>query len=278
MVDKAMRYIAENALKVVSLDTEGQTLKFGKTPFKTQGSVGMVGGDGSIKLHELIRWPREYLIDPSKPNFLTGSCWDDMKYGPNLTIVRSKVAELLLTADIIVLHGQNGDLRGLYFSLADYERIKDKIRDIEAYYCHRRNGGSLALQFATYLIFGEVLQGRDYHYAIQDAYFTMLLYLADREEIEKTYQRYKNNITIDKEGFSHVHYPPNKQMSGLIRRHMDEFGDWPHSIRSKKAPAKRRAAFDGVWEDENDFYLEEMRVEGKEFVEPDSIPRRPLLI
>ena len=87
--------------------------------------------------------------------------------------------EWLFNAEIIVFHDQASDLRGLSFTEEDYSMIQHKIRDAGSRYSYRENGTPLALQLATYLMFGEVIQNR-YHYAMQDAYFTSMLHLADR--------------------------------------------------------------------------------------------------
>lgn len=229
MVMNSVELIRKNKLKVISLDIVGQTLLIGDHYFGVPGSYGMMTTNG-VASCDLIRWARHLLLDPYNENILTGLKFDYIKYCRNITISRIRVMEFLSDADIIVLHGLTSVLQKLGFTRNNYNLIRHKIRDIGAYYnCHKQYS-TLSLQLATYLIFGMPIHGLKRHYAIHNAYFILCLYLADRERIEKTYEKAKSNVEREN-GWPVVHYPLNSQICGLLRRHMEVFGDWPQEIK-----------------------------------------------
>ncbi|XP_074605734.1 uncharacterized protein LOC141858776 [Brevipalpus obovatus] len=232
MVMNSVEFIRKNGLKVIALDIIGHTLRIGCHNFGVPCSIGMMNTEG-IALCDLIRWPKDLLLDSDNEKILTGLKFDHIKYGQNFTLTRMRVVELLLDADLIVLHGQASVIQKLNFTCEDYNLIRNKIRDIGAYYnCHKEYS-TLSLQFATYLIFGESIQGMRKHYAIHNAYFILCLYLADRKRIEKTYEQARSNV-YSENGWPVVRYPLNSQICGLLKRHMEAFGDWPEEI--KKSP------------------------------------------
>ena len=81
------------------------------------------------------------------------------------------------------------------------------------------------------------------HYAIKDAFFTRLLYLADREKIKETFETCKYNMD-EEDPWGEVIHALNIQMTDLSQRHMRKYGDWPEIIRSR--PYKNRPSFDGL--------------------------------
>lgn len=257
----AARQCLAAGLKIVALDIEGQTLRIDKILYGVPGSVGMVGNGRNIVLHEIIHWPRE-LLASDKPQHLTGLDFKAGQYGNTLAYVRERVFSILSSADRIILHGQSGDLKGLYFKQAEYDEIRHKIRDVGAYYNIRRNGGTMAVQIATYLLFQEVIQGLQLHYAIVDAFWTLALYYADMDAIEDCYENCQNDIRYDN-GWPEVVYPPNKTMSWLYQQYQAWFNEWPYPIKRRKVGKPRR-----LHHDDDD----------TEFVEPADEPRPPYLL
>lgn len=237
---KNIEICKNKGLKVIAMDIEGQTLTINNRFYRVPGSIGIVGNGGDIVVHDIIHWPKDLLHQPDKPNYITGLDFKACQHGPTLAYARKKTAQALLDADIIVLHGQAGDLKGLFFNQYDYDLIKDKIRDIGAYYNIRTASiGCMSVQLATYLIFQEMIQGKKLHYAIQDAYFTLMLYYADMEDIEYTYESCKHDI-IYEGGFTKVIYPPNAQMASLYLNYADNFDHWPLPIKLKKFGGERK--------------------------------------
>lgn len=58
---EAWLYLEKTGIRVVSLDIEGRALKIDNLLFGVPGSVGMTDHNGKIGLHELIKWPKEFL-------------------------------------------------------------------------------------------------------------------------------------------------------------------------------------------------------------------------
>lgn len=229
---RAIERLSKATEVVVALDCKGQTLKIENLLYGVPGSVGIVGMRNSIVLHDILRWPQKLLANPN-PNWLTRLSWEACQHGPTLGIVRSRVAEVLWSAKKIILHGQSSDLKSLFFTPRDYECIRHKIRDVGAYYSITHDNKPMSLQLATYLLFQTAIQGRNYHYAVQDTFWTLMLYYADMDAIEDVYENAKNNLR-DNEGYLEVVYPPNHQMSALYREYQASHDDWPDAIKFRK--------------------------------------------
>lgn len=235
----------------VAMDLEGQTLKINGILYGVPGSVGIAAMKSSVVLHEIIRWPKELLADPDRKNRLTGLSWEACQHGNTLAYVRKQVADVLSSADIIVLHGQSSDIKHLYFTSDDYEKWRHKIRDVGAYYnIRKREGGSMAVQLATYLLMGCCIQGMKYHYAIQDAFYTLMLYYADMDAIEECYEQCKYDV-YDNNGWTEVRYPQNRQMSALYQRYQERWREWPHAIKFRKLGKPRK-----LQEEDEDAFIE----------------------
>jgi len=223
--------LRERRHKVVAIDIEGQTLLINGVHYAVPGSVGIVGDGGRILLHEIIRWPRDLFENPTRRNILTGLSFEACKYGHTLAYVRQKVAEILFSADTIVMHGQVGDIKGLFFSEQDYLMLRNKIRDVGGYYRITTTPSSMALQLATFLLLQREIQV-GYHYAIEDAFYTLMLYYADMDAFEQVHGKSQNSIDFE-DGWPTVSYPPNEQMSGLWECYAERWKVWPKSIRRR---------------------------------------------
>lgn len=224
--------------KIIAIDIEKvQIQKRGNLPPEVAVWVAVVNIDGTVVWESIVKWPRALIVNIG--TVFHGLTWDHIRPWCNINYTRKGVLDLIFEADFIITAGCDTDFRSLLIRSIDYEAFRIKVRDIGTFYSPRQtlfnNMQPIALRFIVYFMFEKVTQ-TEHHSPVVDAFYTLLAYLLEYEEIEIRFHSFRYpwiGKTYKKKFLG-----PNAQMAARIELYCDrcvsaKLPPWPDQLMKK---------------------------------------------